>query len=60
MFKIAEIRDSHYSSTGHLNNVNILYSGSASLNPIVKYEDALFDSNYEKKYLTKHITILHI
>jgi len=48
MFNIAEIRDSYYSSIKHLNNVNILYLKYASLNPIVKYEDALFNNNYEK------------
>lgn len=48
MFRIAQIRPAYHSYTEHLNNVNILYTGSASLNPSVKYEDALFDNNYEK------------
>jgi len=48
MFRIAEIKDACHSSTGHLNNVNILYTNSASLNPAVKYDNALFDNNHEK------------
>lgn len=54
MFNIAKVRDSYNSLTRNLNNVNILYSGSESINPSVKYEDALFHNNYEKIFDKTH------